>query len=487
MGGGSQVAEGPLPDAMATQQGMGPFAAALQGTSSGAAGLPAALEVATPSSTASAEAVTVPMPQALAPMLAGSAQPASLLPAPEHSYMRAPVDRAQTALLDEHGYQDIATSGDSPAMAVFVRRLIEQKHGRVLDEYELLNFAPVHCTTPQSFAALEKQLESLEWAGLVNTSAETIKRKDSVLAEPLQRLWEPKVATVVRESPLVVWITGYARSATSTVQSLVNMARAVTSERKVPPSGVFSLFEPCHPLDEVAPELSYPDGCDKLLSALAQCDFSKIDNLFEWQNAHNEGIPHNKWPSKAPAFDKDLARGLCGAADVRILKTITYGHRLDREVLPMLADHPEFRVIDVVRDPRGIFASWKTSDTFKDLVKGQNRTLMHDTCEGFAADADVQHPRLMRLRFEDLVSQPEKVMQEVMDFLGFHMGIVQKQWVAKTFNADCKHEGMFLDCHKDSQASAEKWRSELDQEEQASFTADPTCQIMAQKFGYSLQ
>lgn len=399
--------------------------------------------------------------------------PARGLPGPLRS---RPVDRAQVAALDEVGYQQVAATQDTGAMSVYIHRVVKALGGRVSDEYKLLGTAPMYSgqISVKTLADLIQTLKVSEWSGV--SAASSFSTTGTSAGDT--RTQAPEDET------MAVWITGYARSATSTVQSLVNAARSISSERKVPPEGVFSLFEPCHPSDDVAPELRYPNGCDKLLTSMAACDFSGINNLYEWENPHNEGVPHNKWPAHAAQYSKDLAREVCTKADVRIFKTITYGHHLVNDVLPVLEANPHFRVIDVVRDPRGIYASWKTSDTFKSLLKDGNKTLMADLCDGFEDDLSFRHPRFHRVVFEELVAAPDVVMKRVLKFLGFHYGPLQAAWVAKTFNADCKHEGMFLDCHKDSGASATKWQSVLSDAEKGSFSTNRKCRKVAEYFGF---
>lgn len=342
----------------------------------------------------------------------------------------------------------------------------------------------------------------------------------------------------------VAWISGYARSATSTVLSMINAAAVgetngtlssptlgtlqatthvlqnpssmspaemvdkmldhaektslySTTVSKIgndtlpgllveaPPSKVFALFEPCHEGDRVADPL-LQRGCGGLLSSLAHCDFSQVVSLHGFRNPHTSH--HNEL-----AANPGAASAFCSAADLVTIKTIEYAHDLRQALLVLDAD-PSIYMIDVVRDPRGIYASWKQLEPFATFLKGPNATLMPDICRSFAANINVTHPRLRRIVFEELVKAPGTVMSETYNFLGLPFGQAQLAWIASTFDAtDCQQKieenhlnAMFSDCQANSTVSMSKWRQQLLPDELQLFASDTNCQEVALAYNFEM-
>lgn len=342
----------------------------------------------------------------------------------------------------------------------------------------------------------------------------------------------------------VTWISGYARSATSTVLSMVNAAAveetngtlsspilgtlqtrttvrqlqspnsanpaemvdqmldqaekanldstmlSKTTNKSIPgllveapPSHVFALFEPCHEGDQVTGPLQQR-GCGGLISSLAHCDFSEVVSLHGFRNPHTSHHDELETNPGAAGF-------LCGAADLVTIKTIEYAHDL-RQALPVLDADDSIYMLDVVRDPRGIYASWKQLEPFATYLRGPNATLMADICNSFAANINVTHPRLRRVVFEELVKAPETVMRETYSFLGLPFGRPQLAWIATTFNAvDCQEKtkanhlnAKFSDCQTNSTVSMGKWRQQLSPDELHFFASDAKCQEVALAYNF---
>lgn len=254
---------------------------------------------------------------------------------------------------------------------------------------------------------------------------------------------------------------------------------------EAPPSRVFALFEPCHEGDQVADPLRQR-GCGGLLSALAHCDFSQVVSLHGFRNPHTSH--HDELEANPVA-----ASALCSAADLVTIKTIEYAHDL-REALPVLDADPSVYMIDVVRDPRGIYASWKNLEPFATFLKGPNATLMSEVCRSFAGNINVTHSRLRRIVLEDLVKAPETVMRETYNFLGLPFGRPQLAWIASTFDAvDCQQKTLenhltasFSDCKANSTASSGKWRQQLSPDELELFASDANCQEVALAYNFDV-
>jgi len=293
-------------------------------------------------------------------------------------------------------------------------------------------------------------------------------------------------ANVMRGPPAgqprrVAWVSGYPRSSTSTVLSMVSASQTVVDEFD---GGelTFSLFEPCHDGDEYSGELK-ERGCGGLLWQLARCDFENVDTLWGWMDPHSS----HKHEKQDP-FSLENATRLCTNADVVAFKTVDNGHKLP-EWKWLLDETPELRVLDVVRDPRGIYASWKVLEPFATLVKNGEFYTINEVCDAFSQNIDFGHERVYHLVFEQLVATPEKIMREAYDFLGMEFGERQVAWLKETFDAtECPEpkpwEVGYTDCHTNSGDVAEKWRSVLSQEELDLFSNTPSCQHVMEHYGF---
>lgn len=260
---------------------------------------------------------------------------------------------------------------------------------------------------------------------------------------------------------------------------MVSAAGFARSDPRIP-GQTFSLFEPCHNGDVVEEPLKNA-GCRGLLLSLAQCDFTKVTNLWGWRDPHSS---NNMRP-----YSKEAAVRHCSTSDVVAFKTVDFGHNLAEHV-DMLAAEPRMKVLDVVRDPRGIFASWKTTEPFRTLVSENRFYTLAEVCEAFAANLDLNHPNVIHVDFEQAIRHPHDTMRKVYDFLDLPYGDAQEAWVNRTFDAsDCppapKWLRGFTDCHTQSTAESEKWRNVLTAEELLIFNNTPSCQQVMRAYNYS--
>eukprot|EP00448_Togula_jolla_P002335 CAMPEP_0170598762 /NCGR_PEP_ID=MMETSP0224-20130122/16422_1 /TAXON_ID=285029 /ORGANISM="Togula jolla, Strain CCCM 725" /LENGTH=360 /DNA_ID=CAMNT_0010923339 /DNA_START=77 /DNA_END=1159 /DNA_ORIENTATION=- len=280
------------------------------------------------------------------------------------------------------------------------------------------------------------------------------------------------------DSRLAVWVSSYPRSGSSTVLSLVSSS--LEGEETQSQTSTFSLFEPCHDGDEYDP-WKKEQGCASLLWGLSRCDFSGVKKLWGWADPHSSNH-HVK-------FEAAVATDICQKANLVAFKTVDYGHHLEKWTW-MLNTHPHMKIVDVVRDPRGIWASWKTTEPFATLLKEGGYYTLEGICENFAKNLDLQDTRIHHIVFERLMDNPWETTTQVFNFLGLPFGDKQKKWINSTFNAkECPEpkpwEIGFTDCHTKSASVSEKWREVLTQEEIANFNANPDCRRVVQAYGFS--
>lgn len=256
------------------------------------------------------------------------------------------------------------------------------------------------------------------------------------------------------------------------------------------PGKVFSLFEPCHHGDELEPELA-AQGCKGLLLNLANCSFNQIKRLHGWYDTHSK-------TRGAGQYAPDRANAACSGADVVAFKTISSaGEHFDlgQDGAPILDQDRRMHMVDIVRDPRAIYASWMSTFPFNDsrLEDGvaRNNSALLKICDSYAKGIEMNHTQVVRIVFEQLVKDPETVMRDVYAFLQVPFGEAQRSWLRQTFNAkDCPGVNEFIapysDCHTNATASLEKWRNVLFEDEKQAFREHPACQKVAETYHYPL-
>lgn len=241
------------------------------------------------------------------------------------------------------------------------------------------------------------------------------------------------------------------------------------------------MFEPCHSGDELSPSLEAA-GCGGLLWSLTRCDFSNIRQLWGWPDSHTTNN-HSQ-------YSQTKAKALCDEAEVVAFKTVDYGHSLEHWTW-LLDQDPFLRVLDVVRDPRAIYASWKTTEPFSSLVKGGEFYRLTEMCDTFVANMEMKHPRIKQVVFEELTNHPKETAWEVYLFLGLPYTSVQDRWIDRTFGATWCPEPKpweigFTDCHVrgTTRETTPSWMSVLTREELDSFAANPNCTRVVAAYGF---
>jgi len=293
---------------------------------------------------------------------------------------------------------------------------------------------------------------------------------------------DTEVAVMDSSVQKIVWVSGYPRSGSSTALSLVS---ATVDDNQDPKGNTFSVFEPCHEGDAYEKQLE-DKGCSSVLASISQCDFHQIDALWGWDDPHTT-TGYKKYSS-------DHAHNLCTNSEVIAFKTVDYGHEL-KTFAWMLDELPALRIIDVVRDPRGIFASWKVLEPFASLIKAGDFYTIPRVCKHFSENLDFEDPRVHRIVFEQLLDSPFNVTLAAYEFLDLEFGEKQGKWIQNVFHAkwcppvDESMEG-FTDCHVDSSGSGEnkeKWREVLSDVEMKTFTTDYHCKRVAEAYGWPLK
>jgi len=276
-----------------------------------------------------------------------------------------------------------------------------------------------------------------------------------------------------------VWIASLMRSGSST---LLEMMYANETHDNQYGGEVFSLFEPCHRDDSYSPQLGNPNApggigadCAKLALAVSKCDFSQIKRLAKWD------VPRTTNDHKR--YSEGVAEKKCREAKLIAIKTVEPFHL--ENVTWVLDKNPHMKMIWLVRDPRGMYASNRHGG-------GSDIEQMVRMCDFYEESSHVRHPRLKSVVFEDLVRHPEKVTKSIFNFIGRHYGDQQKSWLKATFNADCDDQDnatriwskRYGSCHEDSKSVATKWRKELSSKEKKAFSQSEVCKNIARQYKF---
>lgn len=277
-----------------------------------------------------------------------------------------------------------------------------------------------------------------------------------------------------RKQQTPVWVHAFARSGSSTVLSMVSK---VDSSR-----GVFSLFEPCHKGDRLEAELE-EKGCSGLISALSNCDFRQVKALHGWNDVHTTTGGLN-------AYDAEQASSNCIESDVITFKTVTLPFQEMSSLSDVLEGDSRIKAIQLVRDPRSIYASWFSTWPFNQEFK-RDRKALKGICDSLVDSLELKgQKRIKFVILEELIEKPEAVMQDVFEFLEKGFGDRQKEWIRSTFNANAcpgidQWIAPYSDCHTESRASLNKWKTFMNQDEIQFFDDYVPCQKVRKAFNYT--
>ncbi|XP_036620063.1 carbohydrate sulfotransferase 1 [Trichosurus vulpecula] len=204
---------------------------------------------------------------------------------------------------------------------------------------------------------------------------------------------------------------------------------------------------------------------------------------------------------KCGLLNLTLAAEACRERSHVAIKTVRVPEVND---LRALVEDPRLnlKVIQLVRDPRGILAS--RSETFRDTYRlwriwdGTGRkpynldvTQLTTVCEDFwnSVSTGLTRPpwlkgKYMLVRYEDLARNPMKKTEEIYEFLGIPLDSHVERWIHNNTRGDRSSSKHKYGTVRNSAATAEKWRFRLSYDIVA-FTQNACQQVLAQ-LGYKV-
>mmetsp|Transcript_21446 Transcript_21446/g.36746 ORF Transcript_21446/g.36746 Transcript_21446/m.36746 type:complete len:367 (-) Transcript_21446:91-1191(-) len=269
----------------------------------------------------------------------------------------------------------------------------------------------------------------------------------------------------VKQKQKVVWINSFGRSGSSVLLELLEQV-------DLP---VFGLFEPCRDVPEgeekdILEPWLVEKGCAGLLSQLVQCNFTGITELWGWNH------PYSKLNGAGSDYSPDAASKACLSAGVVIFKTIDWGHNLTSEAIPFLEANPHVHMIDLVRDPRSIYAS--------ELTLGWTVDTKHllDLCDLMSENLNKSHSQMTRVVYEQFVTKPSEIAAGIFSFIGMPaelQGANFSKYVKNNFDSDGCHRWNelpheYTNCRTNSSGKAVEY-SKLPNEEYTAFMKSASC------------
>lgn len=204
---------------------------------------------------------------------------------------------------------------------------------------------------------------------------------------------------------------------------------------------------------------------------------------------------------KCGLLNLTLAAEACRERSHVAIKTVRVPEVND---LRALVEDPRLnlKVIQLVRDPRGILAS--RSETFRDTYRlwrlwyGTGRkpynldvTQLTTVCEDFSSSVStgLMRPswlkgKYMLVRYEDLARNPMKKTEEIYEFLGIPLDSHVARWIQNNTRGDPTLGKHKYGTVRNSAATAEKWRFRLSYDIVA--FAQNACQQVLAQLGYKM-
>jgi hypothetical protein len=232
-----------------------------------------------------------------------------------------------------------------------------------------------------------------------------------------------------------------------------------------------------HPNMVIGPETGLFCGSDlPHLARSMRIDFDVLREMYRRSSCLGEFVEHiitlqlersgkPRWGDKSPCNIRELVRLFHFFPNAHVLHVIRDG----RDVVCSLRDHPKFRWENGVRTPTNVCNPWTECVA----------RWVADTSAGLRWRGD---PRYCEVRYEHLVNEPERVLRQVLEWLG-------EPWDAAVLSYYQSHEEQGYDAPNPGitqpvyQRARDRWRTELPLDATHSFTEEALALLV--KLGYA--
>ena len=288
---------------------------------------------------------------------------------------------------------------------------------------------------------------------------------------------------------------------------------------------VFYIYEPLHTLNVFAKvgmlsPFEYTFKAPDVLQDFLRCKFAKYEDHFKFISFPELCNPHFRLMSKvlsSPPFcrkhinsnsTEDEYRQNCYALVPALMQKLCMGkkhivikelvHRLPLQsingILPLFKDNL-FRMVCLVRDPRAVVASMKSiggignrEDSFASSVEsasGKVCKILTNHYHSLNLPDLVIKSKLIAVRYEDIVSQPEDAIRALFSFVNMEIDQKTVEWVIENTHGQLDNTidsfSVFL---RNVSYSLNSWRRSLTFEQVDMIQSK--CGPIMKKFGYVL-
>ena len=290
---------------------------------------------------------------------------------------------------------------------------------------------------------------------------------------------------------------------------------------------VFYLYEPLHSEKtfsnlNLIPQYSYNMQSLNLIQDLSECNFRKHQDFLSFISNPDLSNPHFRASSRilaSPPFCKhhflvnyteeeyrrncyhlnaNLVEVYCNKYNHVVIKELV--HRLPYETIsglqPLLKDHL-IRIIYLVRDPRAVIHSMINAEWIGSRETSFSRsvsTAISKVCKMFTnnykhinANKYFYKSRLLLVRYEDLVTQPEEVIVKLFKFTDIEVYDKIFDWAFENINGQFSNANtnkIFSVFLRNATFSLNSWRTRLSIDD--IFKMQEKCGSTMKKLGYNM-